>query len=304
MSEVTIGNGGLGMVALRHESGASAEIYLWGATLTSYKRPGGLESIFVSPGAIFDGKKAIRGGVPLVFPQFGQPDTSMPQHGLARTSEWKVGDISDSSQESTVVLTLQSSDATMEKWPHAFLLEYQVTITGLALTMKLTIRNTDSKSFDFQALLHTYFNIPDIGEVAVLGLGGRRYVDKVAGGEVKEETQDQIVLPSFTDRIYLGTEEAGSTGEKAVRITKGDGGIFAVMNKAATELGPAPVDVVVWNPYEVASPGDLPVPAYKNFVCVEPGMVGRMYTLEANHCAHVMQKIVCALPDETVDATL
>merc|ERR1712137_177162 len=200
----------------------------------------------------------------------------------------------------TVVLTLQSSDATVEKWPHVFLLEYQVTLTGLSLTMKLTIRNTDDKSFDFQALLHTYFNIPDISQVAVLGLDGRRYVDKVAGGEVIEEKETQVVFPSFTDRIYLGMEEVG---EKAVRITKGDGDIFAVTNMAATELGPVPVDVVVWNPFEVASPGDLPVPAYKNFVCVEPGMVGRMYTLEANQSAYVMQKIISALPDETANDT-
>merc|ERR1711907_828420 len=82
------GSGGLDTVVLRHGSGASAQIYLLGATLCSYKTPNGQEQIFVSPGAIFDGKKAIRGGVPLVFPQFGQPDKAMPQHGFARSSIW------------------------------------------------------------------------------------------------------------------------------------------------------------------------------------------------------------------------
>jgi len=56
-------------VVLNHK-GASAEVYLWGATLTSYKPASGKENIFVSPGAKFDGVKAIRGGVPVVFPQW------------------------------------------------------------------------------------------------------------------------------------------------------------------------------------------------------------------------------------------
>lgn len=48
---------------------ASAELYLHGATLTSWK-VGGEDLIFVSPKAVFAPPKAIRGGVPVCFPQF------------------------------------------------------------------------------------------------------------------------------------------------------------------------------------------------------------------------------------------
>jgi D-hexose-6-phosphate mutarotase len=34
---------------------------------------------------------AIRGGVPLVFPQFGQPQKTMASHGFARISHWALG---------------------------------------------------------------------------------------------------------------------------------------------------------------------------------------------------------------------
>merc|ERR1711869_154054 len=95
MSGATKGKGDMDTVVLKHSSGASAEIYLFGATLTSYKTADGKEQIFVSPGALFDGKKAIRGGVPVVFQQFGQPDPAMAQHGFARSSFWKVASISD-----------------------------------------------------------------------------------------------------------------------------------------------------------------------------------------------------------------
>merc|ERR1719390_14421 len=94
------GSGDLDMWVLRHSSGATAQIYLLGATLCSYKTPNGKEQIFVSPGAIFDGKKAIRGGVPLVFPQFGQPDKAMAQHGFARSSIWTVKEVEESAEES------------------------------------------------------------------------------------------------------------------------------------------------------------------------------------------------------------
>ena len=43
------------------------------------------EQLFVSKRSVFDGKKAIRGGVPFVFPIFG-PSAVMPQHGFARIS--------------------------------------------------------------------------------------------------------------------------------------------------------------------------------------------------------------------------
>ena len=98
----------------------------------------------MSPGALFDGKKvtirqpndknsakdislpeAIRGGVPVVFPQFGQPDKvlwwltcrflqtavtlkAMAQHGFARTSFWSVASIEVSLRVCGVPITIQT----------------------------------------------------------------------------------------------------------------------------------------------------------------------------------------------------
>lgn len=42
---------------------------------------------FYSKLAVFDGKKAIRGGIPFVFPQFGAWSYG-PQHGFARIMRW------------------------------------------------------------------------------------------------------------------------------------------------------------------------------------------------------------------------
>ena len=50
-------------------------------------------------GAVFDGTQPIRGGVPVVFPQFGRPDPSLPMHGFARSSRWTVDAIVDAAEE-------------------------------------------------------------------------------------------------------------------------------------------------------------------------------------------------------------
>ncbi|CAE7587645.1 HET-E1 [Symbiodinium sp. CCMP2456] len=283
MSARAKGQGDLETIELCHASGATAQVYLWGATLTSYKTADGTERIFVSPGALFDGKKAIRGGVPVVFPQFGQPDKAMAQHGFARTSFWSVASIEDSPEASTVVLALADNEATRSVWNFPFNLEYVVSLSAVSLKMTLRIKNTGDVAFPFQALLHTYFRVPEVQKVAVRGLGGRTYLDKVKGGEKALEAAD-VELPSFTDRVYIGGKDIVS-GNDAKDVTIGQRGgaaMYAVCNEGSISGKPMPIEIVVWNPYEEASPGDLPPPAFKDFVCVEPGLIGR--TADDQNC--------------------
>jgi glucose-6-phosphate 1-epimerase len=288
-SATSKGQGDLDTVVLRHSGGATAEIYLFGATLCSYKTPAGKEQIFVSPGAIYDGKKAIRGGVPVVFPQFGQPDKAMAQHGFARSTVWSIKEIADSEEDARVILTLSDSEATRAVWNYPFSLEYIVVLTATSLKMTLRAENTGDAPFSFNFLLHTYFDIPDVGEVAVRGLAGRSYIDKVDGGTTKEESGPEIILHSFTDRVYVGK----TPGAKDVTIGTKDGStMFAVINEGFIAGEVQPCDVVVWNPYEDASPGDLPTPAFKNFICVEPGLVSKPYDLPSKAIAELSQTIL------------
>ncbi|CAK8993907.1 Putative glucose-6-phosphate 1-epimerase (Putative D-hexose-6-phosphate mutarotase) (Putative apospory-associated protein C) [Durusdinium trenchii] len=292
------GQGDLDTVELRHASGASAQIYLFGATLTSYKTPDGVERIFVSPGAIFDGKKAIRGGVPLVFPQFGQPDKAMAQHGFARSSHWTLASVEDNIEGSTATLTLVDSEATRALWNHSFALEFVVSLTAASLKMTLKVTNTSEAPFSFQTLLHTYFRVSDIGEVGVRGLGGRTYLDKANGG--KELQVSDVALPSFTDRVYVGGKDlASGNAAKDVLIIQKGGVSCAICNEGSIAGVPKPIEIVVWNPYEEKSPGDLPPPAFKEFVCVEPGLIGQMkddfvemHELPAGAVACISQKII------------
>ena len=87
------GRNGLPMLEMVHASGAKCDVYLFGATITSYETASGEEVLFTSPLAVFDGRTAIRGGIPIVFPSFGAPEDSssaMPFHGFARIMNWTV----------------------------------------------------------------------------------------------------------------------------------------------------------------------------------------------------------------------
>ena len=287
MVSVVAGNGGLEKVILKHESGVSAEVYLWGATLTSYKTADGIERIFVSPGALFDGKKAIRGGVPVVFPQFGQPDKAMPQHGFARVSLWALSAQSETAEEVSAIFSLGDSETTRAMWPHAFHLQYTVTLKKSHINLDLRVKNTDAAAFDFHALLHTYFSIPDVADVFVVGLKGRTIIDKVAGGDNKVEDSEAVTLPGFTDRVYVGAVP----GNARARVDANGKALFILSNWANLAGELQPCDVVLWNPFEEASPGDLPPPAYKNFVCVEPGLVAASHNLAKGKFAEIKQSI-------------
>merc|ERR1712110_424590 len=94
------------VINLKCGSESSAQIYTYGATVTSWCHKGA-EKLFLSTKAKLDGSKAIRGGIPVVFPNFG-PWKLGPQHGFARISNWSIVDRGDD----FVILSLKNSPET------------------------------------------------------------------------------------------------------------------------------------------------------------------------------------------------
>ena len=66
---------------------ATAEIYLHGAQVTSWRPADGEDVIFLSEHSQFEAGKAIRGGIPVCFPWFRNKvdDPKAPSHGVVRT---------------------------------------------------------------------------------------------------------------------------------------------------------------------------------------------------------------------------
>jgi glucose-6-phosphate 1-epimerase len=64
-----VGQGGSQKVVATLSSGETVEVLLFGATVTSWKSNGGkTENLWLSEKADLTGSKAVRGGIPVVFP--------------------------------------------------------------------------------------------------------------------------------------------------------------------------------------------------------------------------------------------
>src|SRR5437868_277774 len=81
--------GELAAVRLKAPDGAEATVTLYGAHLVSWKDATGQERLFLSARSALDGSKAIRGGVPVIFPQFAARGAGM-RHGFARVLAWRL----------------------------------------------------------------------------------------------------------------------------------------------------------------------------------------------------------------------
>ena len=155
-------------------SGDSCQVYLYGATVTSWKTSDKTERLFLSSAADLSGKKPIRGGIPLVFPVFGPPPKDhatgqLPQHGFARNSVWEYLGKSSSESMSTKaddslkldfgLSSAMLSEDMKKKWPYDFALVYSVTLGKSKLEVQLHIQNKGEEAFDFQCLFHSYFTV-------------------------------------------------------------------------------------------------------------------------------------------------
>jgi glucose-6-phosphate 1-epimerase len=159
--EVVAGTGGLPKLRVTSPL-ASAEIYLHGAHVTSWKPAGAEEVLFLSEHSYWQNGRAIRGGIPICFPWFRGKldDPKAPAHGFVRTREWRLHSVTAENDGTVaVVCSTESDDTTRRWWPHEFRIEHRIAI-GKTLRLELTITNTGNAAFQFSEALHTYFRVP------------------------------------------------------------------------------------------------------------------------------------------------
>lgn len=195
-----------------------------------------------------DGSKPISGGIPHCFPQFGPG--AIQQHGFARNLDW---DIVEESAEK-VVFALSESEYTLAMWPYKFSAQYTVTLKPDRLATELTVTNTDDKTWDFTAALHSYWSVTGIGNVKVSSpaFAGATYLDKMQSppAEVSSSTSE-LTISKETDSVYAGVsgDVTLSDSERPAPLT--------ISNVVGWS------DTVVWSPYGDEGMG------YDSFICVE-----------------------------------
>uniref|UniRef100_A0A0E0LSR8 glucose-6-phosphate 1-epimerase n=1 Tax=Oryza punctata TaxID=4537 RepID=A0A0E0LSR8_ORYPU len=302
--ELVKGASGLEKVLLRGARGFSAEVYLYGAQVTSWKNDHAEELLFVSSKAIFKPPKAIRGGIPICFPQFGTHG-NLEQHGFARNRLWTIDDNPpplpvNPAIKSFVDLILRPSDEDLKIWPHSFEFRLRVALGpngDLSLTSRIRNTSTDGRSFSYTFAYHTYFSVSDIrnicmqvfalmvltglglfiSEVRVEGLETMDYLDNLKGKERFTEQGDAIVFESEIDKVYLAAPSKIAIIDHEKKRT------FVLTKEGLPDAVIASVSpVVVWNPWDKKAKAmqDFGDGEYKHMLCVEPAAVEKPITLK------------------------
>ena len=244
---------------LRHSSGAQLDIYLHGAHAVSWRNAEGRQMLFMSRESVFKPGIPIRGGIPIVFPQFG--DGPLPKHGFGRISEWKLlsaQSVEDDCAEAR--LEMSENQQTLKLWPHNFRLELVFRLKAAELGISFSVANTGKKEFEFKNGLHTYFAAADISRVSVNGLAGSDFIDFLGDKTIRKETREKIGFNRETDRIYPSAPNTVLLEDDVNRRKM-------VIKKRGMQ------DVVIWNPWieKAKRMEDFGDDEYKTMVCVETG---------------------------------
>ena len=243
-----------------------AEFATQGAHLLRFSAADGHPLLFLSAHTSLTPGKAIRGGIPVIFPWFGprEGDTGSPMHGLVRTRPWEIESIQVAPDGTgKVVFSLASSPETIQIWPHPFHLRMTFTL-GQSLEIDWEVHNTGPAPFRFEQALHPYFSVRDVFSTSVTGLEGSHYLDKADGLRWKQDQRDSVEFRGETDRLYVDT-----TGACVLRDVAAGRELRITKEHSASS--------VVWNPWstKAASLADLGNEEWREFVCVEQANANR-----------------------------
>lgn len=243
--------------------GASADVCLHGAHVTSFIPTGQEEVLWLSPDAVFRPDKAIRGGIPICWPWFSAhpTDPTQPSHGYARISQWEIAATSMPTPDTAQLLLTLPGCA------------LKITVSD-KIDLQLTTTNDTAEPLTLTSALHTYLQISDISNIRVEGLNGTNYLDDVDDSQTKSQSGD-LTIDQEVDRRYENT-----TGDilvhdqnRTVRITK--------TGSRST---------VVWNPWSnrAAKIADMPDDGYQTMLCIEAANAGSDIITLAPGASHTL----------------
>jgi glucose-6-phosphate 1-epimerase len=238
-------------------------MYWNGAHLTSWRpAQANRERLFLSRRTGRGDGVAIRGGIPVIFPQFAS-EGPLPKHGFARTSRWEQR---EQTENGVMTFELRDTDATRAIWPATFLTTLTARIGGRELATTLTVENTGDASFHFTAALHTYLRVDDIAQVEITGLHGARYRVSSAPTELRTDTEEVLRITGEVDRVYVDAPQ---------RVTLRESG-----HEVHVDSTNFP-DVVLWNPgaTKAAALADMEPGGERHMLCIEAGAIQAPVTL-------------------------
>lgn len=236
--------------------GGRVRVTRLGAHIQSWAPLGRAEVLFLGSLASYGPGVATRGGIPIVFPWFGDRPgrPELPAHGFARIREWT---LIAAGPGPSLTLGMRSDAQTEAAWPHVFEAELRVSVeTVLEVTM--TVRNTGAVPFEFEEALHTYFAVGEVRTATVHGLEGVPYVEQAKRPQMAPQPDGPVVFEAETDRVFQDVPDGIELRAPALER------VVELVTKGARSA-------IVWNPWSEkgSSLGQLEPTDWETFVCVE-----------------------------------
>lgn len=269
---------GVPALRLHGPRGAVAVISLLGAQVLSWQTPEGRERLYLSEKAVFDGSVAIRGGIPVCFPQFAALG-DLPKHGFVRTRHWSPASERCGDDYALVTLAITDDEATRALWPHAFRAELTLMIEADRIDLELCVVNTGSESLAFTGALHSYLRLVQVEDAALEGLYGYEYRDAAHGNAILRDSGTELVVDGPLDRVYHGVRRP--------QLLKAGNHSLGIQAQGFP-------DVVVWNPWVegCAALADMPPEGWRQMLCVEAAVAREPVVLPAGEEWYGRQTLV------------
>ncbi|MBW4933380.1 D-hexose-6-phosphate mutarotase [Marinobacter sp. F4206] len=264
-----------------------ATVFLQGAHLTQFAPRDEADWLWLSDTARLEPGRAIRGGIPVCWPWFGDPSRNAPEvrkrihtssaHGFARSALWKLEDVRESAHEVEISLSLDANEDFADVWTgHALaLITFSFSVRGCQVA--LTTTNIGSEPLAFSQALHSYFPTADISRSRVLGLGNSNFVDTLKNWDYFIQ-EGPVYFEGETDRIY-------ESGEPLTIVTPAGSRKLKSVGSDST---------VVWNPGpdKAARLSDFPDHAWKNMLCVETANASGDYRVLYEGQSHTLGVLI------------
>ena len=249
-----------------------AEFTLFGGHIMQWQPAQQKPVLWQSKSSIMDGTKAIRGGIPICWPWFGEI-AERGKHGLVRNIMWALDSVEDTATGTRVKLVLDIP-AAINPWGYPSRCEQDIEF-GSSLTQSLSIINKGGDS-EFAFALHSYFAVSSPANVELPFVHGLEYYDKVLQQQGQASNQG-VSFNQPIDRIYHSENDAlliDNEWRRRIHIKKTHS-----------------PDTVVWNPgSEAAAIADIHPGGEREYVCVESA-AAEPIKIAGNSVAQVAQTI-------------
>ena len=264
---------------------SAATIALHGAQVLTWAPTDHPPVLYVSPKAKMNEGKALRGGIPICWPWFGNhpDDPEMPAHGFVRTRFWELVSGEMVGKMATLVFKLVSDEETKALFPFDFELTATIRVAD-KLRVKLNMKNTGEEIYKVSSALHTYLSLGDIERIQLEGVKGSHYIDQASDDKEPIYQEKNLQIKGEVDRIYQSMS--------SVLIRDLDRYRSVFVDKAGSR------STVIWNPWKEKSKtlADLPDKAYKEFVCVECANAGTDKPTLRPNGSHTLETVIGLRP--------